>query len=41
MVQTERRRFAGRHWMFTATVKRNQGQGEGNDQVYATMGCRF
>jgi hypothetical protein len=33
--------FAGRHWMFTATLERNQGQGEGNDQVYATMGYRF
>ena len=33
--------FAGRHWMFTATLERNQGQGEGNDQVYATMAYRF
>jgi len=33
--------FAGRHWMFTTTLERNQGQAEDNDQVYATMSYRF
>jgi hypothetical protein len=33
--------FAGRHWMFTATGEKNQGQSEDNTQFYGTVSYRF
>jgi hypothetical protein len=33
--------FLARHWMFTATAERNEGQEEDNDQIYATVSYRF
>jgi hypothetical protein len=33
--------FLHRHWMFTATAEKNQGQGEDNSQYYATVSYRF
>ena len=33
--------FLHRHWMFTATAEKNQGQEEDNTQYYATVSYRF